>query len=116
MYKQIRHIENHIYDTLKVSSKDKQTFISSIFIEGYKVTGSKKYVIASILGHNNPLNGCKIEVDIDDIIEYLYYDDGEELNYYGDYSSIEDMMYPQIEEEIDDKFIEWSNLKDKEAI
>lgn len=99
MYKPIKNIEDHIYDTLKVSSIDKREFLYSVYIEGYKVLGCKKILICSIIGFNNPLNGCHIEKDLDDIIEYLYYDDDRELDYYGDYSIIQDLMYPQIDED-----------------
>lgn len=108
MYLQINDIKKYVGYSLKLADKDKSKWIHSVYVRGYEVKDHKTYVLLEIIGCNDILYGSHLKVELSSIIDYLYFDDGKDLDYYGEYSReiIESDLKADI---LDENYIEWCN-------
>ena len=106
MYLQINDIKKYIGYSLKIANKDKSGWIHSVFVRGYCVENERTYVLLEVIGHNDILYGAKLKVELSSIIDYLYYDDGRDLDYYGEYS--EEIIESDLKSDIlDEQYAQW---------
>lgn len=108
MYLQVKNIKSHIGSCLRIADKNKTQWIHSVYLKGYSIENDKTYLLFEIVGYNDTLYGCELKIEQSKIIDYLYYDDGRDLDYYGEYSDciMESVHKSDI---LDENYEQWCN-------